>query len=94
MLAQQQFGFEVIDLQPHAAQIAFRKKIGVVIGGPVAWTLQNSLHATRRIRIFLDFLRPLPRQRFAPFKRMGGRWNLILHRFSNRGLRATLLKAS
>ena len=41
------------------------------------------LHKPKRLGIFLSSLRLLPRQRFTPLVRVGGRWNLLflVHRF-------------
>ena len=46
---------------------------------------QNCLHAPQGVRIFLNCLRLLPRQRFTPLMGLGGRWNswFLVHGFSD-----------
>ena len=78
MLLEQQLGFEIVELQAHAAQAVFREKVNVSIGAPVARAIQDRLHTLQGFGIFLSCLRLLPRQRFAPFMGMGGCRNFLI----------------
>ena len=84
VLAEQQFGLEVVNLQAHAAQVLFCKKLGIGIGRTVTRAFENRLHPLRGIGILFDCLWQLPRQLFATIDRMSGCRDLLIffHRLS------------
>jgi hypothetical protein len=61
MPLKQKLGFDVVQLQAHAAQVVFGQEGGVGIGCPVARAIQDRLHAPQGVGIFIDRLRLSPR---------------------------------
>src|ERR1700719_3849994 len=87
VLLEKQLGLEIVDLKARAAHAVACEKINVIIGATVAGAVQDRLHASQGLGIFLGRLRLLPWQRLAPLVRVGGCWNLVVlgHRVSDRG---------
>ncbi len=71
-MPKQKLGFDIVQLQAHAAQVVFSQEGDVGIGRPVVRAIQDRLHAPQGVGIFLDRLRLSPRQRLAALQGWAG----------------------